>query len=54
MIIVTHEMEFALHVADRIIFFADGVIEEDAPPADFFNNPKSQKTASFIRHAQEQ
>ena len=54
MIIVTHEMEFALHVADRIIFFADGVIEEDAPPADFFNNPKSQKTASFIRHAKEQ
>ena len=53
MIIVTHEMEFARHVADRIIFFADGVIEEDAAPEDFFTNPKSQKTASFLRHAQE-
>ena len=53
MIIVTHEMEFARHVADRIVFFADGVIEEDAVPEDFFNNPKSQKTASFLRHAQE-
>ena len=53
MIIVTHEMEFARHVADRIIFFADGIIEEDAAPEDFFNNPTSQKTASFLRHAQE-
>ena len=53
MIIVTHEMEFARHVADRIIFFADGVIEEDATPEDFFNNPKSQKTANFLRHGQE-
>ena len=53
MIIVTHEMEFARHVADRIIFFADGIIEEDASPEDLFNNPKSQKTASFLRHAQE-
>ena len=54
MIIVTHEMEFARHVADRIIFFADGVIEEDATPEEFFTNPKSPKTAAFLRHAQEQ
>ena len=54
MIIVTHEMEFARNVADRIIFFADGVIEEDASPEEFFTNPKSEKTIAFLRHSQEQ
>ena len=54
MIIVTHEMEFARGVADRIVFFADGVIEEDASPEEFFTNPKSPKAAAFLRHAQEQ
>ena len=54
MIIVTHEMEFARHVADRIVFFSDGVIEEDSTPEEFFTNPKSPKSAAFLRHAQEQ
>ena len=51
MVIVTHEMEFARKVADRIIFFADGVIEEDAPPEEFFRNPKSPKAVAFLSHA---
>ena len=50
MIVVTHEMEFARHVADRVVFFADGLIEEDAAPEEFFTNPKSPKTAAFLHH----
>ncbi len=50
MIVVTHEMEFARNVADRVVFFADGVIEEDASPDDFFTNPKSKKSEAFLQH----
>lgn len=49
MLVVTHEMEFARNVADRIIFFADGVIEEEGTPAEFFSNPKSEKAAAFLK-----
>ena len=48
MIIVTHEMEFARHVSDRIIFIADGVIEEQGTPDEIFENPKSPKTKVFL------
>lgn len=51
MLVVTHEMEFARNVADRIVFFADGLIEEEGNPADFFTNPKSPKTAAFLKHS---
>ena len=51
MLVVTHEMEFARNVADRVIFFADGMIEEDAPPEEFFNSPKSPKAAAFLKHS---
>ena len=51
MLVVTHEMEFARHVADRVVFFADGVIEEEGRPEDIFQNPRSPKTAAFIKHA---
>lgn len=51
MIIVTHEMNFAKNVADKIIFMSDGVIEEMGTPDEIFNSPKSQKTRSFIDHA---
>lgn len=51
MLVVTHEMEFARKVADRVVFFADGVIEEQGTPDEFFSNPKSQKTAAFLRHS---
>jgi len=48
MIIVTHEMEFAKHVSDRVIFIADGVIEEEGTPEEIFENPKSEKTKAFL------
>ena len=53
MIIVTHEMEFARNVSDRIMFISDGVIEEMGTPDEVFNNPKSQKTINFLRHSYE-
>ena len=48
MIVVTHEMGFARDVADRIIFMADGVIEEEGTPDEVFGNPKSEKTRAFL------
>ncbi len=48
MIIVTHEMEFARNVSDRVIFIADGVIEEEGTPAEIFDSPKSEKTKAFL------
>ena len=48
MIVVTHEMEFAAGVADRVIFMADGVIEEEGTPEEVFGNPKSEKTKAFL------
>ena len=51
MIIVTHEMNFARNVADKIIFMADGVIEEMGTPDEIFGNPKSEKLKTFIEKA---
>ena len=48
MIIVTHEMNFAREVADRVLFFADGGIYEQGTPAEIFDTPKREKTISFI------
>ena len=48
MIVVTHEMGFAREVSDKIIFMADGVIEEEGTPEDIFTRPRSQKTLSFL------
>lgn len=48
MIVVTHEMEFAAHVADRVIFMADGVIEEMGTPEEVFGSPKSEKCRAFL------
>jgi len=53
MIVVTHEMEFARSVADVIIYMADGVIEEIGTPEELFAHPKSEKTRSFLRGAQQ-
>ncbi len=47
-IIVTHEMEFARAISDRVIFMADGLIEEDGPPEQVFGNPRSPKTRQFL------
>ena len=48
MIIVTHEMAFARQVADRTIFMADGIIQEEGKPEDVFTNPKSPRTKAFL------
>ena len=53
MIVVTHEMDFARHVADVVIYMADGIIEEMGTPEQIFENPKSEKTKAFLRGAQE-
>ncbi len=54
MIVVTHEMEFARSVADKVIFMADGVIEEMGTPDEVFDNPKSEKTRAFLCKANEE
>lgn len=48
MIIVTHEMDFAREVADRVIFMADGVIVEEDKPDNIFGSPKQEKTRAFL------
>ena len=48
MIVVTHEMGFALEVSDRVIFMDNGVIEEEGTPEEVFDNPKSHRTKEFI------
>lgn len=48
MIIVTHEMDFAREVADRVIFMDEGVIVEQGPPEEVFNNPKEDRTKQFL------
>ena len=53
MIIVTHEMDFAKNVSDKVIFMADGVIEEMGTPEEVFDNPKSEKTRSFLQKTNE-
>ena len=50
MIIVTHEMEFARHISDKVIFMADGVIEEEGTPEQIFEQPQSEKTRVFLAH----
>ncbi len=51
MIIVTHEMEFARNVSDKIIFMANGIIEEMGTPEQIFDAPKSEKTKAFFMKA---
>lgn len=53
MIVVTHEMEFAKNVADKVIFMADGVIEEMGTPIEVFENPQSPKTRAFLENSLE-
>lgn len=53
MIVVTHEMSFAKNISDKIIFMADGVIEEYGSPEDIFENPKSPKTRAFLNKSLE-
>jgi polar amino acid transport system ATP-binding protein len=53
MILITHEMDFARDVADRIIFTADGNIIEQGPPSEIFENPESDRLQSFLSRFRE-
>jgi glutamate transport system ATP-binding protein len=48
MVVVTHEMGFARHAANRVVFMADGQLVEQAAPHDFFANPKSDRAKDFL------
>ena len=49
MVIVTHEMQFAKAIADRIVFLEGGVIVEDTPPEQFFAEPRSDRAKAFLK-----
>jgi ABC-type polar amino acid transport system ATPase subunit len=49
MIVVTHEMQFARDMADRILFFDGGVVAESGPPEQIFGNPQHERTKEFVR-----
>ncbi len=49
MIVVSHEMNFAREVADRVAFMHDGAILEVATPGDFFQAPRSEEARRFVR-----
>ncbi len=53
MIVVTHEMEFAKNVADKVLFMSEGAIEETGTAAEVFNNPKSERTRAFFANFEE-
>ncbi|WP_412065859.1 amino acid ABC transporter ATP-binding protein [Rhizobium sp. SYY.PMSO] len=48
MLVVTHEMGFARNLASRIVFMADGEVVEEAPPAQFFSNPATERARQFL------
>lgn len=48
MVIVTHEMQFAKEVSDRVIFMDQGVIAEQGTPDEIFNDPKQERTKQFL------
>ena len=49
MLVVTHEMDFAREVSDRVVFMNNGIIEEEGAPEDIFNNPKKERTREFLK-----
>ncbi|WP_349670086.1 ATP-binding cassette domain-containing protein, partial [Lacrimispora sp.] len=48
MVIVTHEMEFAKAVADRVLFMDQGVVVEEGSPEEFFNSPQTERAKQFL------
>ncbi|GAA3299439.1 MULTISPECIES: amino acid ABC transporter ATP-binding protein [Dactylosporangium] len=48
MVVVTHEMGFARHAANRVVFMADGLLVEEAAPAEFFANPRTDRAKDFL------
>ena len=53
MVIVTHEIQFAGEVSDRVIFMDAGRIVEQGPPRDVLLNPQQPRTREFLKHLQE-
>jgi cystine transport system ATP-binding protein len=49
MIVVTHEMQFARDMADRVLFFDAGRVAESGPPDEIFSNPQQERTRDFLR-----
>ena len=49
MIVVTHEMQFARDIADRVLFFEGGRVAEAGPPEEIFSNPRLERTREFLR-----
>lgn len=49
MIVVTHEMGFAREVATRVIFMADGIVQEEGTPEELFGNPKNERLKAFLK-----
>jgi ABC-type polar amino acid transport system ATPase subunit len=52
MIVVTHEMQFARDMADRILFFEGGRVAESGPPEEIFSNPQHERTREFLRRVE--
>ena len=50
MLITTHEMDFARSVADRVLFLADGRIQEEGTPKQIFDFPKTERLKIFLSH----
>ena len=48
MIVVTHEMGFARQVSNKVLFMADGLIEEEGTPEEIFDHPQSDRTKAFL------
>ena len=48
MVIVTHEMEFAKSVSDRVIYMRDGIIEAQGTPEEVFDNPQNEHLQQFL------
>lgn len=49
MVVVTHEMSFARDVASRVLFFNNGVIEEEGNPEEVFEHPRSERLKNFLK-----
>jgi ABC-type polar amino acid transport system ATPase subunit len=49
MVVVTHEINFAKEVADRVVFMADGRIVEEGHPIEFFENPQTERARRFLK-----
>jgi ABC-type polar amino acid transport system ATPase subunit len=52
MLVVTHEMDFARNVSNKVLFMADGAVIESGDARSFFENPKEERSRDFIRAIQ--